>query len=70
MCVCVCVCVCVRLCAGAQVVAHRLSTVEDADLIVVLHEGSVLEMGTHAELLQRAGRYAELAVKQSLDHRQ
>jgi ABC-type transport system involved in Fe-S cluster assembly fused permease/ATPase subunit len=44
--------------------------VEDADLIVVLHEGSVLEMGTHAELLQRAGRYAELAVKQSLDHRQ
>lgn len=53
-----------------QVVAHRLSTIEEADLIVVLHKGTVLEMGTHSELLQNGGRYAELATKQSLDRTQ
>lgn len=42
------------------VVAHRLSTVEKADHIVVLDEGRVLETGTHIELLSRGGRYAEL----------
>jgi subfamily B ATP-binding cassette protein MsbA len=42
------------------VIAHRLSTVEQADLIVVLDEGRVVESGTHAELLERKGAYAQL----------
>jgi subfamily B ATP-binding cassette protein MsbA len=42
------------------VIAHRLSTVEKADRIVVLHEGKVIESGTHGELLERGGAYAGL----------
>lgn len=42
------------------VIAHRLSTVRDADLIVVLDAGRVVEAGTHAELVARRGRYAQL----------
>jgi ATP-binding cassette, subfamily B, bacterial MsbA len=42
------------------VIAHRLSTVEQADRIVVLDAGQVVESGTHAELLARDGRYAQL----------
>jgi ATP-binding cassette, subfamily B, bacterial MsbA len=42
------------------VIAHRLSTVEQADRIVVLDAGLVVESGTHAELLARDGRYAQL----------
>jgi len=42
------------------VIAHRLSTVRDADLIVVLDAGRVVEAGTHAELSARGGRYAQL----------
>jgi len=42
------------------VIAHRLSTIEQADLIVVLDEGRVIEIGTHAELLRREGSYAQL----------
>ena len=42
------------------VVAHRLSTVERADRIVVMREGGIVETGTHAELLARGGYYASL----------
>ncbi|WP_020697313.1 ABC transporter ATP-binding protein [Reyranella massiliensis] len=46
------------------VIAHRLSTVRDADLIVVLDEGRVAESGTHASLLSRGGLYARLVSRQ------
>jgi ATP-binding cassette subfamily B protein len=46
------------------VIAHRLSTVVDADQIVVLDQGRVAERGTHAQLLRRGGLYAEMWTRQ------
>ena len=46
------------------VIAHRLSTVVDADQIVVLDEGQVAERGTHAQLLRKNGLYAEMWARQ------
>ena len=46
------------------VIAHRLSTVRDADRIVVLDDGAVVEQGTHAELLARGGIYTHLIASQ------
>jgi ATP-binding cassette subfamily B protein len=48
-------------------VAHRLTTVKEADLIVVLDAGRVVEVGDHATLLARGGTYAELFREQALE---
>ena len=42
------------------VIAHRLSTIRNADVILVLHEGEIVERGTHAELIERRNYYANL----------
>jgi ATP-binding cassette subfamily B protein len=47
------------------IVAHRLSTVADADRIIVLRDGRVVEMGTHAELVERGEHYARMVRQQS-----
>ncbi|MCA3254271.1 MAG: ATP-binding cassette domain-containing protein, partial [Alphaproteobacteria bacterium] len=42
------------------VIAHRLSTIVDADEIIVMEAGEIAERGTHAQLLRKRGRYAEM----------
>lgn len=49
------------------VVAHRLSTIEKADRIIVLDRGEIIEQGSHAELLSRQGHYARLHAKEFSD---
>jgi len=51
-----------RLMAGRTsfVIAHRLSTIRNADLILVMNQGDIVEQGTHDELLERGGFYAEI----------
>ena len=47
------------------IIAHRLSTVKKADKIVVMHDGSVVEIGKHDELIARDGIYKKLVDLQS-----
>ena len=44
--------------------AHRLSTIKDADQIIVLHHGEVVEQGTHMQLLEARGHYLRLVENQ------
>jgi ABC-type multidrug transport system fused ATPase/permease subunit len=58
-----------RLLAGrtAVVIAHRLSTVRNADIICVIDNGKIIEQGTHEELVQLGGLYRDLYEKQFVD---
>ncbi|GAY79067.1 lipid A export ATP-binding/permease protein MsbA [Sporolactobacillus inulinus] len=51
------------------VIAHRLSTIRHADLILVMNHGQVIEQGTHQELLEQKGFYAELYNSQFAEER-
>lgn len=48
------------------VIAHRLSTVRDADNIVVMDKGTIVEQGTHKELIEHGGVYSKLVLAQHL----
>jgi ATP-binding cassette subfamily B protein len=51
----------------AILISHRISTVRDADQIVVLSAGRIVERGTHEELIERGSYYPELYQKQLLE---
>ena len=51
----------------AFIIAHRLSTIKDADRVIVMDEGKIIEQGSHEELLEQGGTYADLWASQSKD---
>ena len=51
-------------------IAHRLSTIQKADMIYFMERGRIVEKGTHDELVNRKGRYFELARQQELQKRE
>ena len=59
-----------KLTAGRTsfVIAHRLSTIRNSDLILVMRDGNIVEQGTHDQLLQQNGFYAELYNSQFVDN--
>ena len=48
-------------------IAHRLSTIKDVDIIYVIDNGSILEKGSHEELLEKNGMYRKLCDQQALN---
>ena len=52
------------------IIAHRLSTIRKADRILVLHQGKIIQSGTHKELLAQKGYYYDLYTNQFRDERQ
>lgn len=50
-------------------IAHRITTIQNADVIIVLEEGQVEEIGTHQELMERQGIYYQMYLKQQLEAR-
>uniref|UniRef100_A0A914PNZ5 ABC transporter domain-containing protein n=1 Tax=Panagrolaimus davidi TaxID=227884 RepID=A0A914PNZ5_9BILA len=48
-------------------IAHRLSTIQNADTIIVIHDGTVLEIGNHESLLSQKGLYYRMIQKQHMD---
>lgn len=57
-----------RLGRTCIVIAHRLSTIQNADIIVVVHNGKVIEQGTHAHLMAKQGAYYALVNAQVSAH--
>jgi ATP-binding cassette subfamily B protein len=54
---------------SAMLISHRFSTVRMADRILVLDQGEILEIGSHEDLLEKNGRYAELFQLQAMGYR-
>jgi subfamily B ATP-binding cassette protein HlyB/CyaB len=52
------------------IIAHRLSAIRQCDRIIAMERGKIVETGTHSELLQLSGRYADLHRRQIGDHRE